>query len=320
VTDLFDRVAAQALGLGLTLRPRARNRFESGSEFPEWEMPDSPAADEESSSYTSWPTSPRGAEAAPPVVPATDAANHVRRSPLRNPAPTRFDALPLNGPRAQQSPPNPTDPPDVPAALNSGLIRSNPDAPRRADGISADPSASFEPGDTPLTPDAVHTARTIVPSGARSAHPADTDPPQRQTPATSPLPRPSTRPADMRPIASLASDISPSPLDTPPLAAPTVDARVRRLEPPVETQSAEAPGRQPLPAPWTPGRAGRSPDNQGHARTDPARVQPKAPPAIEITIGRLEIRAEPGAASRPAKPFEPHVDLATYRTRRERGQ
>ena len=28
MTDLFDRVAAQALGLGLALRPRSRSRFE----------------------------------------------------------------------------------------------------------------------------------------------------------------------------------------------------------------------------------------------------------------------------------------------------
>ena len=44
-----------------------------------------------------------------------------------------------------------------------------------------------------------------------------------------------------------------------------------------------------------------------------------APPAIEITIGRLEIRGEPAVAPRPGKPFQPHLDLAAYRAARERG-
>jgi hypothetical protein len=51
-----------------------------------------------------------------------------------------------------------------------------------------------------------------------------------------------------------------------------------------------------------------------------ARSETPLPPAIEVTIGRLEIRAEPVAATSPAKPFQPHVDLAAYQARRERGR
>ncbi len=56
--------------------------------------------------------------------------------------------------------------------------------------------------------------------------------------------------------------------------------------------------------------------------SDSAPRPPKAeaPAPIEVTIGRLEIRAGAAPPPRPARAFAPHLDLAAYRSRRERGQ
>jgi hypothetical protein len=88
--------------------------------------------------------------------------------------------------------------------------------------------------------------------------------------------------------------------------------------PPIEEWS--EPGRQNPRAPRPTGRraeTGRLPPTRG-SLPEP-RPDTPAPPAIEITIGRLEIRGEPAAAPRPGKPFQPHLDLAAYRAARERG-
>jgi hypothetical protein len=58
---------------------------------------------------------------------------------------------------------------------------------------------------------------------------------------------------------------------------------------------------------------------------EPLRISPgpsPTPPVVEVIIGRLEIRAAGNvpATAKPQKPFAPHVDLATYRARRERSE
>lgn len=78
---------------------------------------------------------------------------------------------------------------------------------------------------------------------------------------------------------------------------------------------------EPLVTPPTP----RRPPPPRQAEIDwsrPADLLPPAPPIINVTIGRIEIRAQisPGAIPRPARPSAPVMDLEKYLELRSGGQ
>jgi hypothetical protein len=111
-------------------------------------------------------------------------------------------------------------------------------------------------------------------------------------------------------------------------ATAQVDARRSALpsaavtERPVPTTADQrgAPDRRTRSAPEAQGQTAVAARTSGPPDSAAGAGSETTPPVIEVTIGRLEIRAEPAAVSRPAKPFGPYLDLAAYRAHRERGR
>jgi len=208
-----------------------------------------------------------------------------------------------------------------------------PVAPRRPSPAVAAPAASLRPVEPPAGTSSQLSAlpsrlsastAAPLPSASASARAAALprpEPPSATaavTALTQAIPRPEAPPpaafaATALTRATAQPDVfrrgSPPPaLDTERLVLSTAG---QRGEPDRRMRSApEASGRTVVAA-----RASGPLDGAAGAGTETA-----PPPVIEVTIGRLEIRAEPAAVSRPAKPFQPHLDLAAYRAQRERGR
>jgi hypothetical protein len=157
-------------------------------------------------------------------------------------------------------------------------------------------------------------APTVLPSPAAEG---DSRASQISRPPVVPLGSAVSRPLPVVPLGSAAS--RPLPLSTaesPPLY---VSSAVQR-HPLPGTMHPKLPDAASYPKSQTRSqkegqRARRRQGSELEARPDS-----KTPAAIEITIGRLEIRTEPVALPRPSKPFRPNIDLATYKARREGGQ
>ena len=334
MTDLFDSVAAQALNLGLTLRPRTRSRFEPGIEIGEADAPDAMALDV--------PTPPsipkladRRAEPAVARSPADNGAVHPYPPMASSPLPDQpLSPTTETAPRPQSHrsagpvvpPPmpdaagpvtEPTDDPAEPTRLEpqraSFIVASVPPAP--TNGRQAAPLGLTAASSPPRSPPPVSSGPSPSSSaGAQaSAVPGRAPPP---TPAVTPMPERSEAPPPLSPAPTSRKrepDEPPPPavkpatagFVAPPPEMPSIrDQAVRITEP--------ARHRLDLPPVSADSRSRRS----SHG---PAAVAPEAvsPAAIEITIGRLEIRAEAPSPPRASRPFQPQVDLETYRKRRE---
>jgi hypothetical protein len=354
VTDLFDRVAAQALGLGLTLRPRVRSRFE-----PETDMP----ADTPESGIW-WRDPARLADASPPPLVATDpvgpsAIDSGPASRAREPEAnrTRISADPGSDGTANARPapgiasPDPlSESPAVPAPRRNvqplaataatppvlrNVIPRDPDA---APPREADRDGGPVPVDAPRIPLPGQPVRAPVRSdpppardAARVTRPGpileNTQPPVRPSPPAVPFDR---APSLARPLMEMAALMMPDPpprqesAETPAPSMPEPPPRREsaaerpsplaedRFEPDRRSPQVASANRRPVETKSPPPALGRLGERRSDAGAPP-------PPAIEITIGRLEIRGEPTVPPRQGKPFQPHLDLAAYRAARERG-
>jgi hypothetical protein len=340
LTDLFDRIAAQALSLGMTVRSRARSRFEPTSDWPGQELPKPADADSlEAESSPSFPRSAVSRQAEPiPAIASSTEDMDKRDGP---PQPVRTVAAKGGAGVVRKSADGPEGgaivrPPRHPDRVPPGV--TGPAVPRAHHVLNPDPALAPErPDDRP----AVHRRTPHRPSGApvmrqgapilSADHPA--------APASTPLKAfESAMPADS-PVIDFEPTQQPAPAagDTTP-HSPRLVAPMSPVLPPDTTRHPginaagspssilveQAPLDVPASAPWTPDRAavGQSapsrPDNRSRSQPDSGRPAPPAPtPPIEITIGRLEIRAEAPPPPRPARPFQPHLDLAAYRAKRE---
>ncbi|HMB53360.1 MAG TPA: hypothetical protein VKU40_08590 [Thermoanaerobaculia bacterium] len=213
----------------------------------------------------------------------------------------------------------------VPAAAASAgeQIHQGSEGPPRAAPRSPPAAAASGNRESDLPSPRVPSAEAPVASRGEAAPPplAPIDPPRRHErpaePATQgaePLPR-------HAPPASAAAPAHP-PADGPPVVH--VETRRRApsspLSPPSERPTPDAPSqRHPPLEPLPPSRradAAAAEDRHQPLETSAA----DAPPAIRISIGRVEVRAvapeRPAARPAPRRPAEPRLSLEEYQRRR----
>jgi hypothetical protein len=308
MTDLFDRVAAQALGLNLALRPRTRSRFEPESLGPE--------IDDVAVGFAE-----QGQPAIPPPAPGemsdephffgaeTAAQQHVQIQPVQSDvefAELKSSAAPSN--QSENRPPRPLAPlyqtqeddqkshPPLRGQTASYEISPELVAPEDMSSLEAWRAAPERGGDR-ISPTALPDEKRKVPI----SEPAN---------AGSNYHRPPAIHASPTPIVTSSVEINNASTSPP----PSPQSLPRK-----PTRQVELDGAADPPAPEHRRQPDFGPPQRSHVeREQIARpVVAPSPPDIAITIGRLEIRAEPQAASRPAKPFQPHLDLAAYRARRK---
>ena len=226
MTDLFDRIASQALGLGLTLRLRTRSRFEPGSEFTGLETPGSELSEAEQATPTT-STAARPVAAEPltgpvPTASATDAVERMWRAPepgvprVRSAVDPTGNIATAEAPSRQNAPPTeqlPQRPMLLPNARREATADTMP-APSPVALRSAEDPPSPKPGishiggpiDAPRIALGRHIARTDMPPTGSLVRAAERHAPLRQAPATTPSRHPLSAPA-----ASPADTSTPRP-------------------------------------------------------------------------------------------------------------
>ncbi len=335
MSDLFDRMAMRALGSEANLRSRMRTRFEPAvlpvrglSIDPAPMLEDTPAVEDDSLAdgaltvaHTPRPSFRRGEHRAV----GSDNTQSVARpdtSRAEGDSRAKDDA---GAPRSIAARRHRSAPESLTTWEDEPVMGAEPPRPRSAPPLtSAAPldEGRREPGTSRLLASSPPTAAPMAPATIRPA-----SEPTKTRRASDPAPSPaSTRPLS----ASTTLDRASSPgveavlekeADPPSSHAPkpaelghATDTPARDAAPRFAT--AERTWRDPL------GVEARARIERRSATSDARMSDTTAPAAvapIEITIGRLEIRADPKPPPRPAKAFAPHVDLATYRSRRERG-
>ncbi len=305
MSDLFDQVAMLALGSEANLRPRPRTRFE-------------------------------------PMM-ASEITSRLGLAPMPDePLPVEDDPLAAGA--------APSGPPSRQAARRTELHRVEPGGSRPAER----PDITPRPGAADAVPTIERRRDTQALGSLANTNGeigADTDPPgllRASTPAPPIVERP-REPAAPSPIAATPTRTAPTipappPARLTPLTSTVEQSAPRSLEPVVDEEAASSQSRTPAPDPLplvtvSPTLDGAlSPIRTAPGWKDPLGVQARArierlstapvaresapalpPVPIELTIGRLEIRADSKPAPRAAKPFAPHLDLAAYRSRRDRG-
>jgi hypothetical protein len=339
MTDLFDRVAARSLGLGLTLRPRSRSRFEPATDMPSLEMPPMEPPDVEAITPTVSSHAPRNPVTGPiPVASATEGAGWAPEPDVlagTDDDPIAGSANQQIGPPMGQSLRHPMLPPEVP---REAAARAMP-APSVLDSRSADDRQSRirigVPSEALRIPSGSYAARADALPDRLPARALEHDGPPRRALRTTISPRPRSAPGLPLGEASTAAALPPDRPSTvaailpdgPLLAAALLDPSLRPLtSATVQSVTAtierdEAPDSQVLSPPQAPRQAtGGPPSSRPQDNSTGPRFERSPTPAIEVTIGRLEIRGEPLPGPRSAKPFRPHIDLAAYRASRERGR
>jgi hypothetical protein len=197
--------------------------------------------------------------------------------------------------------------PRTPAAV------APPDSPEIAGETTAPPEVPFVepplplPAPEPATePTVIRHVRAAEPPPARAPQHELAEAPRRSERVTKPGAQP------IEPARVLRASDAAAERDAPPLAVspPTVVA-----------------GEPPLPIVITPERvepAHAAPQPNEPARLDSPAANSTAPPApvVQVTIGRIEVRALPAPtapAPSPAAKFAPALSLADYLTRKNRG-
>ncbi len=314
MSDLFSRLAARARGEAPRLKPKLPSAFEE----PRFVATTAPVG---SAGLPTALVENSGRDARAPGTPQDSVASQVDRIPRATPA----ASVPLNATREIST-----------------------DEPRSF------PPAEISPAAEPVRIPAPAVRHVGVPALARKAAAAEnTVAPAVPRPAITSTPTALNRPGAAITTPALNSAIQPVPADAPAptrVSAVTPNAVFPRLtanaSPPTlgavrsgEAGVAEAssvPGRPSVSfllyenAPHHPDGATGSPTRDltvGHhspplprSRVSPASTAPSVPPVVNITIGRIEIRARPPAASPTAPPSsEPKLSLDDYLRRTSSG-
>ena len=309
MSDFLDHLVTRSLGLthpASTLQPRPLSLFET---------PAPPAAPFASALPSD--DQPLDVSEAAPVVSAVRRARQPLSRGIEGARETRETGepdAPSPQPRAVSGAPrmerSPRERPPVPAALPQAAVppilpgktppaapKTSPSAPRSSRRLAVEPAAlSPEPPRAPAAPPIRLTTAPREPTGAHR--------PASAAPALEPAPRASWQ-APREPSRTIER---PSPL-----------AGVRPLLEAPASLSAGQPAIEPLPAPL----AMLQPRVEIAVPFSPALRPDEPAPVIQVTIGRVEVRAtpppSPASARRPPAPAVPTLDeYLRRRNRRDR--
>ena len=322
MSDLFDQVAMRVQGSASSLRLRRRTRFEPVAAATFTQTYATAPLDEAA------PAAPDDPFGLPHSTPATTTTTSRHAAPDAAPTTAFDDPLAAGALPPRQSAPQTPRESDRPTASPPAIPTAEPQA-------LPPPHATLSLRDPRATAPHAKTGSVVRPDPVAAPLPDAFAPPPGQTPSRGALASVST--AAPSPAASHT---------TPPAAiavALPASAPLSRARPPeqIDTtgyrESAIA-HRSDLAVPASPHDAAPGPVAATSFPPDPLGVQTRsrielqsgtpatarpapapAPAPIEVTIGRLEIRGDAAPAARPAKPFAPHLDLAGYRSRRDRG-
>ncbi len=251
---------------------------------------------------------------------------------------SRFEVppLPLNlASEAEEEAPAPIDTPPPRTASPRPKIRAEPQdsavaqspaqtphalshEPAHLVDVEDDPVSQIESGGEPKR--AGRQPASQKPEPVRDAPEiarATLEPVHEPVKAASAFPAPASESARFAAVQDESDGLAPRALAIPPEAAV---APQRRAPPHVET----IPPRIVVPESVKPDAAARTPGEAGRAQHSPAlRRQAVSPPAVHVTIGRVEVRAVmPPPAAKPApaapKPVRPAMSLADYLEQRNR--
>jgi len=251
-------------------------------------------------------TAPATARANPGPPPSPSGLRQNQSQAFNAPAPPRPhffspDPSPVPPPPVPPPPPPPPPMPFAPLALPVDP-RETLSSPWTSPPVQPLNPVSLEPTATTLMP--VVSPRVI--------------PPPIPLPATSgsavhyPEPRLQPRSPETPPVPPPLTPYPPSPSDTPSHVTlrPKPEV-VPRLEPLV-----------PSPGPSFPPPRRQTEIDWPRPAASPVEVSPPAPPTINVTIGRIEVRVHtaPGPSPRPARPSTPVMDLEKYLELRSGGQ
>lgn len=362
MTDIFDRVAMQALGSASTLRARVRSRFEPplgraagpAESGPIWAEVD-PLASGAATTPPSTPGVVKPPEATAPRTSGTefDVAGDTHfdpteLSPGQTPAGPQGRAPSASAHAAPDSaigaaaPPSAgAEPPSNGAPLSIRPAPSSPSLPAaepRPGPVSgrersSDVAAAFSAGPRPASPRS--DGSWSDDDGPKNLEPNDLKP---DGPRRFAVPEPTTPRDDENDPAEIAilrattsgghapSERREGPGDpgrplTSPLAGGDSRTEDRAIAPPAPAEPAEVnPRPRQFDDPLGVNARARIEGHLSEFARRPGPTSPSSPPSpIEVTIGRIEIRAGAAPPPRPATAFAPHLGLAAYRARRERG-
>lgn len=304
--DFFGHLAARALAPEPVVRPRLRGIFEpSDVAIPVGLAPETEPSEVESFRA---PSPPPGPSLQPPTAPPATPVSPVGPPPAESPgdeiAPT---PLPIESREATSPPVEPrvhaVRAPRPPPAATPAPTRGEPSNP---------PHSSERP--EPGPPDPAPPPSPASPSPSPMPHPERTPELHREPPP----PRKPTSPKAIPSVVRIREIETPGVAETPPSAAPmdrdetrhsvkrvVVERRIEPIERRVvdDTAIVVKPTSEPSEAPPAPGlpRPATTP------RVEPPRPalrmplpEPPAAPTIQVTIGRLEVRAAP--VDSPARP------------------
>ncbi len=283
--DWFARVHAKATGQLPVLRPRV----------------------------VSWYAQPSEADPALPDAPQASATAGSEASPALRVAPRSLDAS-----QREQETSAPPRPPERERSPSEGTVRTAAPEPERTVGQRVAPRRRRATRDMAEPPPARAEPQTPVAEEAPLLRPAPARAPMPDVPARDLTVQPPRRREVLRPpreeavagpAAAHASILShpPRAAQVEPIAA---DAAARGSQPvlPVPPPAPLLVVKGPSPATLLPVRAARR-----DARVEAPKAEAPAPaPVIEVTIGRVEVRAVPERETARTAPATPHLSLDEY--------
>jgi hypothetical protein len=328
VTDFFDRLAARAAGASWALRPRPRSRFESPPNAveslaaTEREAPVPPVAlfpnPRANARARNADTAAAPADMGRVEAPAVDLSSPLRRSSAR---PAATISATTQAPAAP-APPTSTET----AEWSQMAAQSSPTAPREFAIASLSATSLPTPGaGEQLSCEAPPVFGCPVPLRVDGATGRSESPPPQASAAARAATRESKITVERAQILSEPAAISPARDKNAPAPAElrrcAASAAGNGVQPSIAAEQAPSKPPSPLAA-----RGVERPLLEGVAAKPSRSVEMRAAPQrdliVEVTVGRLEIRADPAppAPARANKPFHPYLDLDAYRAKRDRGR
>lgn len=296
MADFLTRLASRTLGLAPMAEPVIASMFAPDPSLPAMTGPDEPL---DASQQAAEPVAPRTASDLPSASPPEGMVHPVAPRPQSDPTESRLTPTSVGE----------TTSPAATAASDDGIVR---DLPRRRRAQLSPAAASEAADEDALLMPAAGAPERRSPVGASA--PATTTPAETPLSARPDSPDPSRTPSTwteepvtasgrsaVRQGRSASWDVGPDE----PLLLPLNPAEAPSMRRDARAAAVVTPADEPEP---------RRRAERGQAAT--AAMPPSSPPTIEVTIGRVEVRAvhPPAPVARPkaAAPAAPSLSLEEY--------